>query len=136
MEKFKVLEHTADLKIKFYGKDLAELFVNAALAVAKQQGQVSHDKKLVKKWESVVIQSADLNSLLINWLNEILSRSDLNKKIYFDFKIKKISENNLEAEITGQKADSFGIEIKAATYHDLKIKKVNNHWQAIVVFDI
>ncbi len=137
MRKFEVLEHIADLKIKVSGQDLAELFINAALAIAEQQEPDITKQKLEKEeGESVEIKSSDLNSLLVDWLNEILSRSDLNKKVYTDFKIEELSENRLRAKIVGQKVDQKQIEIKAATYHDLEIKQVDSHWEAVVIFDI
>lgn len=132
---FEILEHTADLKIRVIGNDLPELFINAGLAIAAQQ-QVKD--QLLKKpiWESVEIKSADQKSLLIDWLNEILSRSDLNDKVYTNFQIEELSETRLQARIAGQKVTQKQIDIKAATYHDLEIRQVNSHWQAIIVFDI
>ncbi len=137
MKKFEILEHKADLKIKIFGQDLAELFVNAGLAIIEQQSLEVGNQSLEKKeWESVEINSSDLNSLLVDWLNEILSRSDLNRKIYFNFKIEELSEKHCRAKIAGQKVEQKKIDIKAATYHGLEVKKVNNHWQAIIIFDI
>ena len=133
MKKFEVLEHRADLKIKVFGQDLAELFINAASAIAEQQNPKA--KKTTEEWESVEINSPDLNSLLVDWLNEILSRSDLNHKIYFNFKIEKLSEKHCRAKIAGQKVVQKEIDIKAATYHGLEVKKVDEHWQAIIIFD-
>ncbi|MBL7155132.1 MAG: archease [Candidatus Portnoybacteria bacterium] len=133
MKKFEVLEHRADLKIKVFGQDLAELFINAASAIAEQQNPKA--KKTTEEWESVEINSPDLNSLLVDWLNEILSRSDLNHKIYFNFKIEELSEKHCRAKIAGQKVVQKEIDIKAATYHGLEVKKVDEHWQAIIIFD-
>lgn len=137
MKKFQILEHTADLKIKVFGKDLPELFINAGLAVAEQQQPDISKQQITKDdWESIEIQSLDRETLLIDWLNEILSRSDLNQKVYCDFKIEELSENRLRAKIAGQKIDQKQIEIKAATYHGLEIKKADEHWEAIILFDI
>jgi SHS2 domain-containing protein len=136
MKKFEILEHTADLKIRVFGRDLAELFVNAALAVAEQQKPDVDQQKPIEEWELVVVKSPDINSLLVDWLNEILSRSDLNRKVYNNFQIEELTENHLQAKIAGQKIDRKQIEIKAATYHGLEVKKVNEYWEAIIIFDI
>ena len=135
MKKFELLEHRADLKIRIFGQDLTKLFINAGLAIAEQQNPTAKNQPS-EKWESIEINSPDLNSLLVDWLNEILSCSDLNKKVYNNFQIKELSENYLRAQIAGQKVDQKQIDIKAATYHELKIKKIDNHWQVIVIFDI
>ncbi len=43
----------------------------------------------------------------------------------------------IEGEIFGQKAERFGEDIKAVTYHNLEIKKTKNKtWEATVLFDI
>lgn len=134
---FELLEHTADLKIRVLSQDLPELFINAGLAIAAQQNPQIKEQPLKKAiWESVEIKSADQESLLIDWLNEILSRSDLNDKVYAKFQIEELSETRLRARIAGQKVSQKQIDIKAATYHDLEIKQINSHWQAIIVFDI
>jgi SHS2 domain-containing protein len=134
MKKFELLEHKADLKIRVFGRDLTGLFINAALAVAEQQNPAIG--KSVKEWESVEINSSDLNSLLVDWLNEILSRSDLNQKVYTDFQIEKLSKNYLKAMMAGQKIDRKQLEIKAATYHQIEIKRAGSRWQATIIFDI
>lgn len=136
MEKFEVLEHRADLKIRVWGKDIKELFIRAALAMAEQQKKGITKEKPEGKPEITEIESMDRESLLVDWLNEILSRSDLNKKVYFDFKIEQLTENYLKAEIRGRKVEQKEIEIKAATYHNLKIIEENEIWQAEIIFDI
>lgn len=136
MKNFEVLEHTADLKIKVCGKDIKELFINAALAVAEQQKNGIAEEKPEGEPEVVIIESFDQTSLLVDWLNEILSRSDLSKKAYFDFKIERLTENYLKAEIRGRAVEQKETEIKAATYHNLKIVKENGVWQTAIVFDI
>lgn len=136
MENFEVLEHTADLKIRVWGRDIKELFIQAALAMAEQQKKGITEEKPEEEPEIVEIKSMDKESLLVDWLNEILSRSDLNKKVYFDFKIEQLAENYLKAEIGGRKVEQKEIDIKAATYHNLKIIKEKGIWQAEIIFDI
>lgn len=134
MKKYELLEHKADLKIRIYGQDLTKLFVNAGLAIAEQQNPAAVEPN--KEWETITIKSLDLNSLLVDWLNEILSRSDLNHKVYNNFQIEELSENHLRAQIAGQKVVQKQIDIKAATYHNLEIKKVDDHWQVVIILDI
>lgn len=137
--KFKILEHPADLKIQAFGKDLAEVFINIAEAIAGQQIQDLEIKKLRNlEIEEVVMESADLESLLVDWLSEILYRGEINKKVYTDFEILEFSEKpaRIKAKIKGIPVEKKDIDIKAVTYHDLEIKKANKHWEAQVIFDI
>ncbi len=137
-KQYEILDHTADLKIRAFGNDLPGVFVNMASAIAYEQwrGQKSKVKSQNLLKEETNIESADLKSLFVDWLNEILYRSELNKKVYLDFEVKKFSETKIEAQMAGLKVEEKLIEIKAATYHDLEIKKVDDHWEAVVVFDI
>lgn len=142
--KYEILEHVADLKIKAYGKDLAELFVNMALGLASQQvisPEKVEDLKPSGDWEEVDIKSADLNSLLVDWLNEILYRSDVNEKIYIEFEIEDLDPPaggpvKIKAKILGAAVQEKNIEIKAATYHNLEIIKNTGGYEVVVIFDI
>jgi SHS2 domain-containing protein len=59
------------------------------------------------------------------------------KEIYNEVKFKKFLNNNLEAELIGNKVESFGEDIKGVTYHELEItKNKNGLYQATILFDI
>jgi len=137
MKSYEILDHPADLKIRAFGKSLPELFANIAQAVAQQQKN-KIDKKDEGEWEEIQIESTDLESLLVDWLGEILYRSDINKKVYFDFEIIEFSENpyKIKARIKGAPVEAKDTDIKAVTYHDLEIKKIGDNWEMIVIFDI
>lgn len=134
---YQILPHTADLKIKAIGKELPEVFINAALAIASQQSPEAK-KSEDEPWQEVFVQSADLSSLMVDWLNEILYQSEANQKVYLGFEILDFSEKpaRIKAKIRGPRVPTKNIEIKAATYHQLDIKKVKSGWQVVVVFDI
>jgi SHS2 domain-containing protein len=133
---YEILDHSADLKMRVFGNDLSEVFVNMALAVAKQQAPAQVSAKGAA--EEIIIESSDLASLLVDWLSEILYCGEINKKVYTDFEITEFSENppKIKAKIKGMPVGEKNIDIKAVTYHDLEIKKVNDHWEAVVIFDI
>jgi len=133
--KYKILDHISDLKIKVFGKNLPELFENAVLAIREcLRPEIEIPEKNTKS--KIKIKSADLSSLLVDFLSEVLYQTQVNKEIYYKVKFDKFSGTELEAELFGKKVKRFGLEIKGVTYHNLEIKKIKNHWQAIIVFDI
>lgn len=137
MAQFQILEHRADLKIRVFGRDLKELFSNAALAMANQQNSEAGKKTREREgWELLEIASSDLESLLVDWLSEILSRSDTYQKVYFDFRIEKLTQKRLKAKIRGVSVGQKSIDIKGVTYHGLKVEKTGNYWQTTIIFDI
>lgn len=138
MKKYEVLEHTADLKIRAFGKDLKELFYNMAEGMFNSISPktVKLKVELEEKREKISISSPDREALLVDWLNELLYLYNVNRKIYTDFKISKLTDTELEAEVFGVAPEEEELLIKAATYHGLKIEKKNETWQVTVVFDI
>lgn len=135
---YELLEHTADIYIRVKAKDLKELFKNAASAMFDIMAEKRASKLQKIKKIKVKEEADNLDELFINWLNELLSLSATKELIFSDFKIKKLTENNIEAVLTGGGLSHYKIntEIKAATYHALKIEKIKSIWQAEVVFDV
>jgi len=135
MKKYETLGHKADLKIRAFGKDKKELFLNMLLAMAEsQKPEIKSDKKIKRE---VKIKSIDLAALLVDFLNEVLYLSQVNKEVYLDFKFKKFKDNELEGELIGRKVDGFGEDIKAVTFHNLEVKQTENkNWEGTVLFDI
>ena len=135
-KQYEILDHPADLKIKAFGKDLPEVFINLALGLASQQLKDVESEKVIGQYQKIIIQSDNLQSLLVDWLNEILYQGEINQRVYLDFKILNFLETKIEAEMAGLRVEEKLIEIKAATYHDLEIKKADERLEAVVVFDI
>lgn len=143
---FEQLPHTADLKIRVHGHTLADLFKNALVGMF----QVIHPLSPHCQWENdrlkcaqlpekraITIQSIDVESLLVDFLSYALYLSDVHNEAYLDAQVHEIDEKNIYATVFGVKITGFEVvEIKAVTYHDLKIEKVNDTWQAEIVFDI
>jgi SHS2 domain-containing protein len=139
MANFEILPHTADVRLKIFGKTKKELFKNAVLGMAKileSRKQKVESRKQIKT--KVNIKSQDINSLLVDFLSEILYQSQINHAVYREIKLSKFSDDELEGEISGFKIEKFDEDIKAVTYHELDIKKnpLSNLFETIIIFDI
>jgi len=140
MEKFKFIDiTTSDVAFIAYGKDLNELFANAALAMFEV---MINSKQIEPKVErKVKVKGDDLLSLLFEWLNELLFYYGAENLAFSKFEV-KVDEKNfgLEATCYGEKINpekhETKTEVKACTMHKMKIEKVNNIWQAQVILDI
>jgi SHS2 domain-containing protein len=137
VKNYELIEHTADIGIKLKGKDLRGLFKNVALAMfdiiaEKKTGENKKQKIKIKQ------RADNLEELFINWLNELLSLSATKELIFSDFQVNKINERELQATGIGEDIKSYKVntEVKAATYHQLKIAKTASGWQAEVIFDV
>lgn len=135
MKKYEILEHKADLKIKAFGKTKEELFENAMLGMFKGAGYETRLKSKIKN-RKIEIKSADLISLLVDFLSEILYLSETKKEIYHKVAFKKFTDNEIKAILRGKKLERMEVHIKGVTYHDLEIKQKEGIWQSIILFDI
>lgn len=139
MKRFEFVDiTTADVAFVAYGKDLNELFANGAIAMFEVMVDTKQIKPKVGK--EVKIKGNDLQSLLFNWLNELLIYIDSENLAFSKFDVKVDGKNmKLEAKCFGEKIDKKRHEtrtvVKAATYHKMEIKK-NDYWKAQVILDI
>ncbi len=138
MKTYELIEHTADVGIKVKGSDLKELFRNAAAAMFDIIAE-KKEPEIKKQAEIKIKQKADdLEELFVNWLNELLSLSATEELIFSDFQINKVDKNTLQALAIGEDIKNYKVntEIKAATYHQLKLEEAKTGWQAEVIFDV
>jgi len=126
---FELLEHTADAYIAAYGKDLAEAFENAALAMFDVMTEV--EKVGLKVRDYIEVMAEDEYALLYSWLEALLVKFEINEMLYSKFKVSNLSKTSdgfeLKAEIWGEKYDpkrhSQKVGVKAVTYHRMEIIK-------------
>jgi SHS2 domain-containing protein len=132
---YQILEHTADLKIRAFGKSQAEVFSNILKGMFEtiKPQEVSDGQEIVR---DIKIKSQDIESLLVDFLSEALYLSDVNNEAYFQAEFEKLTEKELAGKIKGRKIKRMQLEIKAVTYHSLEIKKEKGLWQVTVLFDI
>ena len=132
--KFKILDHPSDVGIIAFGKDPKEIFENAAFGMFSLMADL--DRVESKENFKIKIEGDDPESLLVNWLNELIFYEDGKKILLKAFKIEKLTGENLEATVTGEKIDMdrhfIYRPIKAATYNQLQISPN----QAKIIFDV
>ena len=139
MKRFEFLDiTTADVAFLAYGKNLNELFANAALAMFEVMINTEQIKFQIER--KIEVNGNDLESLMFNWLNELLFYVDAENLAFSEFEVEVDEENfKLKAKCRGEKIDPERHEtrtvVKSATYHNLEIKK-NEIWKAQVILDI
>ncbi|MDD5688118.1 MAG: archease [Elusimicrobia bacterium] len=136
INRFKIINHTADVGIIVTGKTIKKLFENAAFGMFSL---ITPLKKVQKKISiSVSIKSNNYEELLVAFLNELQYYYAVKKLLFKDFKISKITKTHLNANVSGEKISKHEIlhDIKAATYHNLKIDKTLIGFQTQIIFDV
>ena len=135
---FEIIDHTADIGIIAYGTDVKELFSNAALALFSL---ITEPESVEEKLHlDLEVSSEDIDSLLVEWLNELIYLFDAKHILFSRFDIKSLTHNELKATCYGEGFDpmkhKIKIGVKAATYHMLKIDKNGDGCKAQIILDI
>ncbi len=138
MKKYEIIDHTADIGLRARGGDLKELFVNAAYGMFTILADLKNVQ--AKKSLKIRLQAPNVEELFLSWLSELLYQYTSKEIIFKEFSIEKLSEKRISAEARGEKLDlrrhKLKTEIKAVTYHELKVRKVKDIWQGEVIFDV
>ncbi|NOZ63756.1 MAG: archease [Caldiserica bacterium] len=134
MGEFTPVPHTADVSIEVKGKDISDLMETAARGMFSLITDISAIK--LEEEMEVKVEGEDYEDLLVRWLNELLYLHSQGY-IFAYFRIESLSTNFLQAKVKGEKLKShhtLNLEIKAATYHNLKI--TGDPPRATIVFDV
>jgi SHS2 domain-containing protein len=134
---FEIFDHTADVGIIAYGADLPQAFANAARGLFSLIAELDDVKEVSHR--DIEVTASDEESLLVAWLNELVYRFDTEGIIFKRFDISQLSSTHLKARGYGEKIDTsrhrLKTEVKAATYHMLKVEK-SDGFRVQVIFDI
>ena len=137
----KFLDHTADVFFVAKADTLPALFNECALAVEETMVDVAK----VKMVDTVKIlgESATVESLLFDFLDELLFFKDYRQLVFSKFEIEiqeKEEKFSLVCSAQGEKIDFSRhepkVDVKAITMHEFKVEKVKDGWKAQVLIDI
>jgi SHS2 domain-containing protein len=132
--RFEEVEHTADLALKVHGHSLKEVFANAAYGLFSLMADLENLAPSVSR--AVHLEAPDRESLLVDWLNELLYLHEVEEEIYTRFEIEALSSTALSAIVWGAQIAASKLAVKAATFHDLEIRETEDGYLATVVFDV
>jgi len=135
---FELFEHTADVGLRVRAGDLNRLFEDAAQALFSA---ILADPDSAKPVEEMVfnIEGTRYDDLLFDWLSELLFTFATRHVVFADFSV-RVHKAGLAAIVRGEPIDparhELGAEIKAITYHGLKVEQTADGWLAEVIVDV
>jgi SHS2 domain-containing protein len=134
---FEIIEHTADVGIRAFGRSQSEAYANAARGMFSLITDLDSIRAGLS--HQIEVEAPDCESLLVAWLNELIFLFDSQQLLFSQFDIQSISNTRLSALCLGEKVDfsrhEIKIGIKSATYHMLKVEH-NAEWRVQVILDI
>lgn len=138
---YRQIEHTADVGLEIYGSSINELFINSVKGLFYLiSPRLKVARAEIPRSPSILeLDSPTQEELLVHWLNEFIYNFFVKGLFPKAIRINELKGKNIEAEVefaNYSKAQRISLEIKAATYHDLSIQRINNKYQARVIFDV
>lgn len=158
---YRQLDHTSDIKVEIFGRDLPELFSNAAFCLFDLM--LDHSKLSPDERREVRLESPDLSELFLDWLRELLflfsthgfavSRAEVHIRgpgpgVRVPEPEPRIpspdspppAPHSLSALLHGEPYDQdrhgLKLEVKTPTYHEYKLEQTAEGWQATLVLDV
>jgi SHS2 domain-containing protein len=133
---FEEISHTADVKIHARAPTLEELFSETLKALMQvMYGTTSRGE--IKR--EIRIESGDIESLLIDFLSEVLFISEVESLVFSEASL-RIDGLSLIAELKGEPFDparhSGGSEVKGISYSGLVITHDANGYMLDIIFDV
>lgn len=135
---FELFDHTADLGLRVTAPDLNALFTEAAVGLF---AMMTDDISTIRPNLSVAfaVTGSDREYLLFDWLRELLLYADENRVLFSRFDV-NVTDSGLLATANGEPLDparhQLAREVKAITYHGLRVEATATGWLAEVIVDI
>jgi len=131
---FEEIEHTADIALRVWGSDLADLFANAASGMGHLLSEAPEGPLTVSK--TIELAAVDVETLLVDWLSELLFLGEQSDVVFTRFDELRVSGNQLTATAGGGPTGERRSAIKAVTFADLEIRETDCGLETEIVFDV
>jgi SHS2 domain-containing protein len=122
-QKYEFVDHTADIAIKAYGRDLDEAFANAATAMfdtITDGASIEAEKEV-----ALEIEAIDREGLLVQFLSELILIHEVEGLVFSEFEVDISGENGLKAVCRGERfmpeKHGGGLHVKGVSYHMMEI---------------
>lgn len=131
-------EHTADIGLAARADSLAELFEALAeglvdLIAPRGQVRPAEGRKLR-------VEAEDVEALCVDFLVEVMCRIQVDRFLVSAVRVVRADERSVGAELLGEPYQparhELEHEVKAVTYHQLKVAREGEAWVARVIVDV
>jgi SHS2 domain-containing protein len=138
LSRFEILEHPADIGFRAWGRTIPELFENSAVAMLSIAAELDDVSPRIDY--PLQASGTDYESLLVNWLSEVLYWTDGKLVAFRKFRVDTITPTAVSAVGKGEPRDPARhrakLIVKAVTYHQLRVIQTPDGWCAEVYLDI
>jgi SHS2 domain-containing protein len=134
--RYEELGHTAEIGVAVWAPTAPALFACAAQAMFSLL-RAPAERAAAARVHTVQVDSVDVESLLVDWLSELLYLHEVTGEVYAGVRVQAWTPASLVAQVTGwPPVNPPALHIKAVTYHDLAVRQDDHGWNARIFFDI
>lgn len=139
---FETFEHTADVGLRVRAADLNQLFAEAGQALFSVMVANLDEVRRVEK-VAFALEDTAVDELLRKWLGELLYTFHVRRLLFSRFDVTVSGSDSafsLVATAWGEPMDGqrheMDVEIKAVTWHGLRVEQTTEGWLAEVIVDL
>jgi SHS2 domain-containing protein len=129
------LDHTSEITLHVGAEDWPGLLAEAGRGLAELLLRGAAPE-MTGEWRLLEVSSHDRESLLVDWLNEILYIAETDLWVPQEIEVEVSSDAHLKARARGMTVEVSPSLVKAATFHDLHVRDVPEGLEAEVILDV
>ena len=130
---YRVEPHTADVRLKIEAESYSRLIEESFHGLMTLLDGRSGEQEVIRE---VSVESKNKTTLLVDFLNEVLTLAHINKECYSQIALKTLTDERLDASIKGFGVSRFKTDVKAVTYHEAEVREEGGRWLVSLVLDV
>jgi SHS2 domain-containing protein len=123
------------LRLSIRAPDLAGILAEAGRALAELE-MGGTPPAPAGGWTDISVRSADRAALVVDWLNELIYRAEVDRWVPAEFEIQRITDTRVRARARGIAVQQAPAAVKAATLHGVRVEAIPGGMEADVVLDV
>lgn len=119
-----------------WGGTFAELLEAAAHALYAVAFRHLEDRRDSQRW--ITVEATGPEEAVVRWLQELIYLMEAERFAAAQFMFARADAQGVNAEVRGYRyaPDDREDEVKAATYHGMKIEQDDKGWRAEIILDL
>jgi SHS2 domain-containing protein len=129
-----LIEHTGELEMRLSAPTRQGVYAEALRGLAREVSDSAGAEGRERRPVEIVSSGAD--TLLADLLNEAIYLMDVDGFVATDLDVERLGEATLRGSLVGVRDPQVRPLAKAATYHGLVVRPVEDGWEGCVVLDV
>lgn len=135
MASHRFVDHTSEIGLRVRAASFPEMLTEAGRGLARlllrdQTAEAAGEAREIE------VSSHDRESLLVDWLNDLLFEAEVRLWVPLEFEVLDASDTRIRARVRGAEVEVPPSIVKAATFHGLQVVETPEGLEAEVILDV